>query len=112
MIGTFEYVLDRGALSAFPASARPKYVKLMSSLVEGRQFRYLLCAYNYDQGKFLGPPHSVTEGEVEGLYGDFARVESVSFVDDSEAMKKLFGVEPFLRMLAILTDKNVIEDED
>ena len=32
--------------------------------------RYLLCAYEYDQGVYPGPPRSVREKEVRELYGE------------------------------------------
>jgi len=106
MIGPFDYVYDRGALVALPADIRPRYVKLVASLLGDRPFRYLLFAYDYDQAKYPGPPHSVPEKEVRSLYDGFAQLESVEHIDESEKGKIRFGVESMTRLQIVLTGKN------
>jgi len=106
MIGPFDYVYDRGALVALPADIRPRYVKLVASLLGDRPFRYLLFAYDYDQAKYPGPPHSVPEKEIRSLYDGFAQLESVEHIDESEKGKTRFGVESMTRLQIILTRKN------
>ena len=52
-------------------------MKVVESLLKDRPFRYLLFAYDYDQTKYPGPPHSVPEKEVRTHYGEkliFGRV--------------------------------------
>jgi len=106
MVGPFDYVYDRGGLVALPAEVRPRYVKVVASLLKDRPFRYLLFAYDYDQTKYPGPPHSVPEKEVRGLYDGFAQLESIKHIDESEKGKIRFGVETMTRLQIILTAKN------
>ena len=62
---------------------RPRYVKVVASLLKDRPFRYLLFAYDYDQTKYPGPPHSVPEKEVRSLYGEklaFGRISKQTYL--------------------------------
>jgi len=105
MVGPFDFIYDRGALCALPENIRPRYVKLMASLLGGRPFRYLVFTYDYDQNKYPGPPHCVPETEVRNLYDGFAQLESVVRIDESEKGLARFGVAPFTRLEMILTEK-------
>jgi thiopurine S-methyltransferase len=65
----FEFVYDRAALVALPASMREGYARALTNLLpEGG--RMLLIVYEYDQSKMEGPPFSVGLDELRRLYGD------------------------------------------
>ena len=101
-------------------------MKVVASLLKDRPFRYLLFAYDYDQTKYPGPPHSVPEKEVRSLYGEklafgkiskptylfcldfvdaFGQLESIEHIDESEKGKIRFGVETMTRLQIILVPK-------
>merc|ERR1719461_2641998 len=60
MIGEVDAVYDRGSLEAINVGDRQGYVKLMQSLI-GKDFRYVLNAYEYDDSEFQGPPRIFQE---------------------------------------------------
>ena len=67
---------DRGALIALPPDMRAVYADHMQRLLpEGA--RTLLLTLVYDQGKVAGPPFSVPQDELQGLYGQRCRIEAL-----------------------------------
>jgi thiopurine S-methyltransferase len=67
-IGPIDAVYDRAALIALPAMMRREYVRHMLSLV-GR-VPHLLITLAYAQEQMDGPPFSVEQAEVEGLFAE------------------------------------------
>lgn len=67
-------VFDRAALIALPADLRGRYAReLYAALRPG--CRGLLVTLEYPQQQKAGPPFSVPEAEVVGLYGDDWRID-------------------------------------
>ena len=60
-------VYDRAALVALPADMRPPYVTRLTSLLPA-SVSMLLVAMEYDQQQMNGPPFSVDEKEIRGLF--------------------------------------------
>jgi thiopurine S-methyltransferase len=59
---------DRAALIALPPEMRQRYVQHLEQILPAR-CRGLLVTVDYDQAQHAGPPFSVSEAEVAGLYG-------------------------------------------
>lgn len=62
-------VYDRASLVALPPSMRERYAKMMKRLLPPSA-QVLLVTMDYPQQEMDGPPFSVSEDEVRGLYGD------------------------------------------
>jgi thiopurine S-methyltransferase len=69
-------VYDRAALIALPPKSRAHYADhLLRIIPDG--CRILLLTLEYDQQQVSGPPFSVTQDEVEGLFKSRCKIESV-----------------------------------
>lgn len=62
-------VHDRAALIALPPHDRRRYAAKMAELLPAGCLT-LLITYDYPQAEMNGPPYSVSDSEVERLYGD------------------------------------------
>lgn len=60
-------VYDRAALIALPAAMRPGYASHLAALLRPGA-RIFLISMDYDESKMKGPPFSVPEDEVRGLF--------------------------------------------
>jgi thiopurine S-methyltransferase len=63
-LGRFDAIYDRAALVALPPARREEYVALCRALAP----KTLLLTFAYDQTRMEGPPFSVDEAIVRGLY--------------------------------------------
>ncbi len=73
-------VFDRASLIALPPAMRERYVRHLLSLV-GADVPILLITLEYLQNQMDGPPFSVHEDEVNGLYAEQRRVERLLDLD-------------------------------
>lgn len=80
LLGPVQAAYDRAALVALPPSMRERYALHFATLMPAGS-RTLLIAFEYEQAIKDGPPFSVEPDEVQGLYGDFFRVEELERVD-------------------------------
>jgi len=64
-------VYDRASLIALPPEMRERYVRHLASILP-HATQILLITVEYPQAEMQGPPFSVTSGEVEALYRDYA----------------------------------------
>eukprot|EP00088_Acartia_fossae_P043231 TRINITY_DN4551_c0_g1_i5.p1 TRINITY_DN4551_c0_g1~~TRINITY_DN4551_c0_g1_i5.p1 ORF type:complete len:450 (-),score=92.03 TRINITY_DN4551_c0_g1_i5:1172-2521(-) len=67
MVGPVDAVYDRGALEAINIPDRIPYVQIMKSLL-GKDFRYILNGYEYDDNVFQGPPRHLPRDQVFNLF--------------------------------------------
>lgn len=67
-------VFDRGALVALPPAMRVFYADHLLRIVPERT-RILLVTLEYDQRRLAGPPHAVSEAEVEALFSGRCSIE-------------------------------------
>lgn len=65
---SFDAVYDRASLVALPPEMRTDYADLMAELADPG-VRSLLVTLDYPQEEMRGPPFSVTQDEVERLFG-------------------------------------------
>ncbi|MGB8518419.1 MAG: thiopurine S-methyltransferase [Gallionella sp.] len=73
-------VYDRASLVALPPEMRERYAQhLVSILPRGTQL--LLITFDYPQAEMSGPPFAVSAGEVESLYGKYAKVRKLAELD-------------------------------
>lgn len=66
-IGLIDGIYDRAALVALPSGMRRQYAVHLITL--SHSARQLLISYEYDQSQIDGPPFSVTDEEIQQLYG-------------------------------------------
>ncbi len=77
LAGTFDGVWDRAALVAIDPSAREPYRdRLLTLMSHGGTL--LLATFDYDQDLRAGPPFSVPDDVVHGLFGPHGTVERVA----------------------------------
>ncbi|MGD8569397.1 MAG: thiopurine S-methyltransferase [Gammaproteobacteria bacterium] len=79
-IGDVAAVYDRASLIALPPEMRTNYADHLTRLVP-RGTRVLLVTMEYPQEEMQGPPFSVRESEVHGLYDNNFEVECLESID-------------------------------
>lgn len=67
-------VFDRGALVALPSEMRARYAGHLLSILPARA-EILLLTLEYDQARVAGPPFSVSEAEVDALFGSRCSID-------------------------------------
>lgn len=66
VLGTVDAIYDRAALVALPEAMRKRYAEHLVALTEAApQF---LVAFDYDQTQTDGPPFSVNQNMIDGMY--------------------------------------------
>lgn len=81
-LGPVDAIYDRAALVALPAEMRRLYADHVMQLTNNAP--QLVIAYQYDQSKMAGPPHSVSDEELQRLFETVYRlqcIESTNLVD-------------------------------
>ncbi len=100
----FDFIYDRAALVALPASMRVDYAKkLLQVLKVGG--KYLLITYEYDQTQMSGPPFSVDEKEVRELFGknfEIHLLESLRPKDEGTRLAAINGMKQSVYSLTLL----------
>ena len=76
MLSMVDGVYDRAALIALPAATRQRYALHLEDLAKSAP--QLLITLDYDQTQMEGPPFSVSEAEVQNLYGGQYVVEHLA----------------------------------
>lgn len=97
----YDLVYDRASLVALPASMRRKYAQTIKKILAPRA-KYLLVVYEYDQSQLEGPPFSVSEQEINELFGDefsIKRMESKSPTADGPRLLAVAGLEQVVYIL-------------
>jgi thiopurine S-methyltransferase len=79
-IGPVAGIYDRAALIALPAAMRHQYAARLAKLAR-RNTRALLITLEYDQAEMTGPPFSVSQEEVEHLFGTTCKIGQVACAD-------------------------------
>jgi len=98
LVGEVDAVYDRGALEAVNVADRSAYVKLMQQII-GKEFRYVLNAYEYDDSCFQGPPRNLPRDEVFNLFADFADVDILEEADKSDEGAEKFNLEWMVKVM-------------
>lgn len=75
-IGEVDAVYDRASLVALPSAMRKRYAEHIHTLSRAGT-RVLLLSVEYPDGEMEGPPFSVTEQEINDLYGDAWDIETL-----------------------------------
>ncbi len=101
-----DYIYDRAAIVALPKATRKEYAHHCLKLLKPGG-RILLITFEYDQTKLSGPPFSVTEAEVNELYGKEASIELLEKKSDKPKNPKFkdAGVEFFTQKVYMI-EKN------
>lgn len=73
-LGKIDFCYDRAALVALPQQLRVDYVRKLVELLPAGS-NYLLEIKTYQCNSEIGPPFSVTKGEVEELFSDYFSIE-------------------------------------
>jgi len=64
---TYNAIYDRASMIALPPMMRRTHAEVLTALTN-RSGKILLITLEYEQSKVSGPPHSVTEEEIEHLF--------------------------------------------
>lgn len=67
---------DRGSFVALPPDLRVRYAEHMMKILP-EKMTILMLTLEYDQSKMPGPPHSVSQEEVENLFGGAFEIEEL-----------------------------------
>ena len=99
---SYDLVYDRASLVALPSPMRRDYAEVIKrSLKSGG--KYLLISFEYNQTELDGPPFSVSEKEVNELYGDSFHItllESETLPKEGPKFEKLSQLEEKVYLLA------------
>lgn len=98
---TFDFVYDRAALVALPASMRADYARVITAALK-RGGKYLLVVYEYDQSKMEGPPFSISGAEIERLYADAFEIQLMESEKPKSEGPRLSAVEGMRQNVYIL----------
>ena len=79
-LGPVDAVYDRASLIALPTEMRAEYAEKMRELLSS-DVPVLLITLEYPPHQMSGPPFSVSQTEVERLFGEHYRVERLSSID-------------------------------
>jgi thiopurine S-methyltransferase len=89
LLGNVSAIYDRAALISWVPSARARYVERMTALTTPGA-KTLLIVVDFPQAQMQGPPFSVTEHDVDGLYSREHSIEKL-------AQRDILDIEPRLR---------------
>ncbi len=81
----FTAAYDRAALIALPDSFRIRYAAHLKEIISeysSGDFQLLQISIEYAPGAIPGPPFSVGEGEIRGLYGNTFEIKKLESLDD------------------------------
>ncbi|KAK7495854.1 hypothetical protein BaRGS_00012844 [Batillaria attramentaria] len=102
--GQFDGIWDRGALVAINRQDRRKYTGIIKSLMSPG-CRYLLSTLIYDETKYNGPPHYVSDEQVRELYGDTCSVEQLCEEDAFEEKHKSWNLSALTERIYLIKPK-------
>ncbi|XP_002736535.2 putative thiopurine S-methyltransferase [Saccoglossus kowalevskii] len=77
MVGQFDGIWDRGAMTSILPTARARYCDIMVTVLKPTG-RYLLVCVEYDKSKSSGPPVCLLESEIKDVYGSFLKIEKIA----------------------------------
>lgn len=85
MLGPIDAIYDRAALVALPEAMRNRYTRHLMTITN--KAPQLLISYEYDQRLAAGPPFSVSQEEVNKLYGDSYDLTLITSVNVAGGLK-------------------------
>jgi len=89
-IGDITDIFDRASLIALPREMRGRYVDKITGL-QSPGTRTLLITMAYPESEMDGPPFSVTDDEIDELYGDRYKIDKLAaknILDDEPRFKQ------------------------
>jgi thiopurine S-methyltransferase len=86
--GPFEFLYDRAALIALPPTMRPAYARQLEALLAAKA-KGLMISLEYDTSVMDGPPFSVPENEIGGLFANLQaeKVHEYDCLDEEPRFK-------------------------
>ena len=85
MLGQIDAIYDRAALVALPEALRQRYAAHLITLTAAAPI--LVVRYEYDQSLAEGPPFSVSEAELQKLYGSTYQLSTLESLDVEGGLK-------------------------
>lgn len=78
-LGKIDKIYDRASLIALPSELLKKYAQTMINLIsiQKNKVQMLIISLEYDQTKIPGPPFSISFKEVESLYAQKLKLETL-----------------------------------
>jgi len=84
-LGSIDAIYDRAALVALPQEMRIRYTAHLTEITD--KAPQLLITFEYDQSAMEGPPFSVSNEEVNELYGASYDLTLIASVDVPGGLK-------------------------
>lgn len=102
-LGPVDAVYDRASLIALPPEMRAEYAEKMHALLSS-DVPVLLITLEYPPHQMSGPPFSVSQTEVERLFGEHYRVERLASIDllSEEPRWREKGLETMTELVYLL----------
>lgn len=87
--GRIDAIWDRGSMVAIPVEMREKYVEVLGKVLApgGRMLLVSLERRGEDEAMKRGPPFSMTEGVVRGLFESQEWVESMTMIQQTDQLE-------------------------
>ncbi|XP_060082074.1 probable thiopurine S-methyltransferase [Ylistrum balloti] len=99
--GQFDVIWDRASLVAINRSDRVKYTDLLKGLMKP-ECCLALVTLEYDETKYAGPPHNVSEDQVMELYDKTHSVKLVETLDGLKERHKNWGISALEEKLYLI----------
>ncbi|MHA3103160.1 thiopurine S-methyltransferase [Acinetobacter sp. ANC 3791] len=91
LLGDVDAIYDRAALVALPENMRVEYAQHLKEITNNAP--QLLISYEYDQDAFSGPPFSIPETKIKGLYDDVYNIEPLIRIERPRAFQQQDAIE-------------------
>lgn len=91
-------VYDRASVIALPPDMRERYAAHMVGLFS--EPKGLIITLDYDQSKMKGPPHAVSDAEVQRLFGQKWKLTLLDEIDKKDRFQDE-GIEPVERVYGL-----------
>lgn len=105
VVGQVDAIWDQSSMVAITESDRVRYAELLQSLMSPG-CRYLLSAIQYDETKFPGPPHHLSDEAIQQLFGARNTVELIGSKDAPEhSQRARWGIDWMTEKAFLITPK-------
>lgn len=102
--GMFDIIWERGGLSAVNETDQRKYAEKMMSLMSPG-CKYCMIRLIFDQSLISTPPHSISDEQLQELFGSRCDIETVDEIDALDHHHIKWGLNKADERLSVLTLK-------
>ena len=99
----YDFIYDRASLVALPKEMRTTYAQVVIDALKPAG-EYLLIVYEYNQNQLSGPPFSISDEEINDLFGNKFSISKME-VEEASKSGKFSELDYFLEKTFVL-EKN------